>query len=307
VFKKILVATDLLSACDVPVLTAIEFAKKNSARLYILHLLESAYSDKFRHFVKHFKTGEEIVTNEEYEETVKKSLESMCSGAISANENYEIMVTPGLPWLQIIRLARKERVDLIVLGPHVRRAEEKGVARVSGTIGSTVEGVIMRERCPVMVVNRPVPPDRLKFKKIMVSIDFSKSCECALKFAIRQAEDQGAKLFIFHMVPVGPPFRYLQSDLEERISAHKKKLEEFSKEIPKGLEHEYTVWEGTMPFLEILKYAREKDVDLIFMGSHVKEKGERWYVGSAVEQVSARSICPVAIITNPRSLLQMNN
>ncbi len=109
------------------------------------------------------------------------------------------------------------------------------------------------------------------------------------------------------MLPVGPPFRYLQSDLEERISSHKKKLEEFSKEIPKGLEHEYTVWEGTMPFLEILKYAREKDLDLIFMGSHVKEKDERWYVGSAVEQTCARSICPVMVVSNPKALLQTTN
>ena len=40
----------------------------------------------------------------------------------------------------------------------------------------------------------------------------------------------------------------------------------------------------------------EKVVDLIFMGSHVKEKCERWYVVSAVEQVSVRSICPVVFV-----------
>jgi len=303
-FNKILVATDLLSACDVPVLTAIDIAKQNNARLYVLHLLESAYSDKYRNFVQHFKTGEEIVSNAAYEETVKKTLESMCKGSLTAIDNYKIMATPGLPWLQILKLARKERVDLIVLGPHVRRAEEKGVARVSGTIGSTVEGVIMRERCPVMIVNQPVSPDRLEFKRIMVSIDFSRSCEYALRFAKRVAQEQDAELFLFNMFPVVPPFRYLQSDLEEKLSTYKQKLEDFSEEILKGLKYESKVWEGTVPFLEILKYAREKDVELILMGSHVKDKDERWYVGSAVEQASARSSCPVIVVTNSRALLQ---
>ncbi len=303
-FNKILVASDLLSACDAPVLTAIDLAKQNNARLYILHLLESAYSDKYRNFVQHFKTGEEIVSNAEYEGAVKKTLKSMCSGALNAIDNYEIMVTPGLPWEQIIKLARKERVDLIVLGPHVRRAEEKGVARVSGTIGSTVEGVIMRERCPVMIVNQPIPPDRFKFKRIMVCIDFSRSCEYALRFAVKVAQEQDAKLFLFNMFPVGPPFRYLQTDLEKILRTHLQKLEDFSEEYMNGLEHEYKVWEGTVPFLEILKYARERDVELILMGSHVKEKDERWYIGSSVEQVSARSSCPVVVVSNPRALLQ---
>ncbi len=306
-FNKILVATDLLSTCDAPVLTAIDLAKQSNAKLYILHLLESAYSDKYRNFVQHFKTGEEIVSNAEYEGSVNKTLKSMCSGALNGFDNYEIMVTPGLPWEQIIKLARKERVDLIVLGPHVRRAEEKGVARVSGTIGSTVEGVVMRERCPVMIVNQPVPPDHLKFKNIMVCIDFSRSCEYALRFAAKIAKEEDAKLFLFNMFPVGPPYRYHQSDLEKILLANDQKLEEFSKDFLNSLHYECKVWEGTMPFLEILKYAREKDIELIAMGSHIKEKDERWYVGSAVEQVSARSNCPVAVVTNPRALLQMES
>ena len=82
-----------------------------------------------------------------------------------------------------------------------------------------------------------------------------------------------------------------------------KRSRQCSEKIPKELEHEYTVWEGTTPFLEILKYAREKDVELILMGSHTREKNKKWYIGSAVEQVSARSICPVAVVTNPKALL----
>ena len=43
----------------------------------------------------------------------------------------------------------------------------------------------------------------------------------------------------------------------------------------------------------------DRDVDLIVMGSRTREGGEREYVGSAVEQVSADSRCPVIVITHP--------
>lgn len=306
-FNKLLVATDLLEACDVAVLAAAEIAKQNDAKLYILHVLESAYSGKYQHFVKHFKTGEEIVSGAEYEETVKEELDKTCGEALKPYSNYEIKVTPGFPWEQILKWAWKESVSLIVLGPHSGRSEARGVSRFSGRIGSTVEGVVMHERCPVMIVNRPILRERLSFDKIMVCIDFSESCKYALQFAIKMAQKHGSKLFMFHMAaaPLSP--RYPQAELEAEVGTLKKKLEEFSKEIPETIRHEYSVWEGALPYLEILKYAREKDANLIAMGSHTKEKGEKWYVGSAVEQVSSRSICPVAVVTDPKALLRMES
>jgi len=306
-YKKILVATDVLETCDTAVLTAVQMAKQNDAKLFILHVLESAYSGKYRQFVKHFKTGEEIVSGAEYEEAVKEELDKTCGQAFKPYSNYEIKVTAGFPWEETLRWARKKGADLIVLGPHSGRAEEKGVARVSGTVGSTVEGVIMHERCPVIIVNRPVSEEMLRFKKVMVSVDFSKSCEFALQFAAKLAQKHRSKLFMFHMVAVPPSPKYPQAELEAQIGTSQKKLEEFSKEIPESIEREYGVWEGIAPYLEILKYAREKDVDLIVMGSHTRDKGEKWYVGSAVEQVSSRSMCPVVVVTNPKVLLRMED
>ncbi len=92
-------------------------------------------------------------------------------------------------------MGKGKKGDLIVLGPHSGRAEEKGVARTSGTIGSTVEGVIMRERCPVMIVNRAMSKERLKFKKVMVSTDFSKSCAYAFRFASKICAKARLKAF----------------------------------------------------------------------------------------------------------------
>lgn len=52
-FKKVLVATDMLEACDAAVLTALEIVKQNNWNLQVLHVLESN-STIYRNFVKHF-------------------------------------------------------------------------------------------------------------------------------------------------------------------------------------------------------------------------------------------------------------
>ncbi len=181
---------------------------------------------------------------------------------------------------------------MIVLGPHAGRAEEEGL--IGGTLGNTVEDVIMHITSPIMIVNRLIPKERLNFKEIMVCIDFSKSCKYACELAIKLARRFSSKLYLFHMLAT--------PETEREI---KEKLMEFCK-MPEGVDHEYTIWEGALPYLEILKYAREKDVDLIVMGSHTKERGERPYVGSAVDLVSAKCFCPVAVVTHPEALLKMD-
>ena len=162
-FKRLLAATERVNFCDAPVLTALKIAEKNNAQLSILHVLESE-TTKDRHLVKHFRTGEEIVAGTEYEETVKKEIHKSCSDLIKSDVHYTIKVTPGFPWKEILRLAWKDKTDLIVLGPHTERAKDLGVVRVKGRIGSTVQGVIMHERCPVMIANRSIPEEKFKFK-----------------------------------------------------------------------------------------------------------------------------------------------
>ena len=304
-FKRLLVATELVDFCDAPVLTALKIAEQNDAQLSILHVLESE-TTKDRRFVKHFRTGEEIITSTEYEETVKKEIHKSCAGILESDVHYTINVTPGFPWEEILRLARKERSDLIVLGPHTGLANELGVVRISGKIGSTVQQVIMHERCPVMIANRSIPEEKLRFKKILVGTDFSESCKDALLFAIKLARKHDSKVFIFHMAPVPPCSQYSQADYDKDINRLKEKLDEFCRVIPAEIEHDFNVWGGALTHLEILKCAGKQDADLIVMGSHTKVKGGKWYVGSAVERVSYRSVCPVIVVTDPKVLLTID-
>jgi len=287
-FERVLTATDMLGACDAAVIVALEIAKQNQGKLFVMHILEPSYYHECmgRASVIDFKTGELTDPSQEYMEKVKEELDKSCAGALKPYGNYQINIVYGRPFIEIRRWARKFGADLIVLGPHARRDDEEE-RLMGGNIGSTAEGVIVHATTPVIIVNRSIPKERLNFKKIMVCIDFSKSCKYALQFAIKLAQRFGSKLFLFHM-----------SD-----TPSKEKLKEFC-EIPEGIEHEYSLWRGTQPHVEIFKYSNEENLDLVVMGSRVRERRERLYVGSAVEQLSSKCHCPVAVVTHPDALLK---
>jgi nucleotide-binding universal stress UspA family protein len=289
-FERVLTATDMLEACDAAVITALEIAKQNKGKLFVMHVLEPSYFHECgpKESVKDFKTGKEISASQEYNKSVKDELDKKCEGALKPYGNYQIDISYGKASVEIRRSANKLGADLIVLGPHAGNIEEEKEL-IGIPIGNTVEDVIMHTTSPVMIVNRLIPKERLNFKKIMVCIDFSKSCKYACEFATKLAQKYGSKLYLFHM---------------SATPTSKEKLREFCK-VPEGIENEYSTWDGTLPHLEILKYAGEKDIDLIVMGSRTKEEGKRMYVGSAVEQVSANSSCPVAVITHPDAVLKM--
>ena len=304
-FDKILVATDASGICDAAVSTAIEITQQNNGKLYILHVLEAA-SAVNPHAVKHFSTSTEVIKDDAYKEKVTRAIENQCGGAFKDHGQHEIRVAEGIAWEEILRWASKIKADLIILGPHQRNSEGERIAGTGRAIGSTIEGVVMRESRPVMIVNRPIPRHKLKFNKVMVSIDFTKTCLHAFRFAVKLAQKHGSKLFIFHMLPVPPQPEYSQEHYHADLIAIEKKMKTLCKEIPAGTEFEYKVWGGAYPHLEIRKYADSKEVDLAIMGSHTKETGGKWYVGSAVERVSCSSTCPVVVVTDPKALLSMN-
>ena len=301
-FRKILTATGIPGACEPALITALELAKQNQGRLFILHVMEATYRHECgpQEAVKDFRTGEGVAPTHEYKEAVKEELNKKCGDALKPFGNYEINAVEGRPGVEIRRWARKVGADLIVLGPHIER--EEGNELDGSPRYNTVEEVIMHITSPVMIVNSFFPKERLQFQNILVGIDFSKSCEYACQFAIKLAQRYGSKLFLFHMIRLQPSGS-TKKDLENEISASQKHLKEFCK-IPQGVECEFHVWEGTQPSLEILKSAQEKKADLVVMGSYTKEIGEKPYIGSAVEQVSAKCSCPVAVVTHPDAVLK---
>ena len=295
-FNKILVATGRPDNFDAPELTAIQIAAKYNSKLYFLHVIESG-KRKDRYFMKHFKTGKNVFFSNDYVQAVGHQIKRYCDEIIAPDLKYKIKVIPGSPGEEIITWAHQEYVDIILMGGHTESDRKVDETWLKRTIGRTVQDVIIREHYPVMIVSRAVPEEKLKFKKIMVSIDFSESCKTALFFAANLAQRNEAKLFVYYMAPACPWPRGRQTDYRDIADIMQHRFDKLCHIIPDETEYKFEEWEGIMSHIEILKYADQKDIDLIVLGSHTEDTNERLYTGSTLEGVSCKADCPVIVIS----------
>ena len=63
-------------------------------------------------------------------------------------------------------------------------------------------------------------------------------------------------------------------------------------DVRAGLDVEHVILRG-MPFLEIIRYAKANEVDLIVIGTHGRSGMEHIIFGSTAEKVVRKAPCPV--------------
>ena len=156
VLKKILVATDFGEASDAALNYGRELARTFGATLQVLHVVENVMS---RYAMESaFAAYPEVQA--QVEEAARKQLNTL----ISEEDREKLRATPVLrtsmaPAVAIVEHAKKERVDLIVMGTHGRGAVAHFLA------GSVTERVVRSAPCPVLTVRSPehefVLPDAL--------------------------------------------------------------------------------------------------------------------------------------------------
>ena len=141
----------------------------------------------------------------------------------------------------------------------------------------------------------------IKLKKILYPTDFSEASLEALKYAVSFARNCQAKLILMHVVNEKIVSEVLSL---ARISAPEALGQEMTAEagrqlkiiIPadkrQGLDWEMVILYG-MPFLEIIRYAKANDVDMIVIGTNGRSGVEHIMFGSTAEKVVRKAHCPV--------------
>jgi nucleotide-binding universal stress UspA family protein len=157
--------------------------------------------------------------------------------------------------------------------------------------------------CPVLIVSRPCTTCLWYFSNIIFGTDFSKASYSAFLFAYQLAKEIGAKLHLFHamdMTSIHSGKAVSQEEIETAIADARKRIEKtYVAKMADYDNYEIEVWEG-VPYVEILKFARERNGDLIVMSHHTREVDpEDAVLGSTVEQVVLRAACPVASVNRP--------
>jgi len=307
-FEKILFATTASPTCDDAAKVAFDLAKKYNSKLIVFHVL-GVPSHGFSQFIKDVRTGEEEIYTDDYLAWVKEEMKNTYDNQLKEFEKAEMVTTIGIPHAEILRMARKENVDLIVMGAHTR-SEDVGAVRYRNVVGSVMQKVAKAARCPVLIISRPCVTCWWYFSNVIFGTDFSKAANSAFLFALKVAKEIGCKLYLFHSIDIGPFQAGLaqpQENIENKIAQARKKMEDlYVSKMGDFDNYETEIWEG-IPYVEILKYAREKQGDLIVMAHHTREiDPEEAVLGSTVEQVVLRASCPVASVNHPDKLAELS-
>lgn len=300
-FKKLLFATTASPACDNAAKVAFDLELKWDAKLLIYHVL-GVPTRGYSPFVMDVRTGEDEPIDPDYADWVKEEMKNTYGNLLKDSENSTLEAVIGVPHREILRRARKEDVDMIIMGAHTRD-EDIGASRYRSVVGSTMQKVAKGAKCPVVIISRPCTTCWKLFSNIVIGTDFSKASKSAFLWAYKLAKEVNARLHIFNSVDIntGEGGKISgQADIEKQLDAARKKVEkEYIPKMKNFDNYDITVREGT-PYVEILKLAREKKGDLIVMAHHTREiDPELALLGSTVEQVVLRSSCPVASVNRP--------
>ncbi len=303
-YEKILFATTASPTCDNAAKVAFDMAAKYEAELVVFHVL-GIPSRGFSTQVQDIRTGEmEELFDENYIALVKEEIKTYYNGLSEGVDKLTIEVTAGVPHTEILRTARKKGCDLIIMGSQ-SSDDDVTSTRYRAVAGSTMRKVAKRARCPVAIISRPCTTCWKLFSNIVFATDFSKAANSAFQYAYKSAKAVGAKLYLFHSYDLSASYAGgnapTQAQIEAKVKAAEEKMQKKYLNKMDGYDnYEVAIWEGT-PYVEILKYARDKQADLIVLAHHTREYAdpEEAVMGSTVEQVVLRSPCPVTSVNHP--------
>ena len=145
----------------------------------------------------------------------------------------------------------------------------------------------------------------IEIKTILYPTDFSEHAHHAMQYAVEMARQFKAKVIVHHAIPsplmtVGYEIAVdvKAIDMESREYAQKR-VGEIRNEIKgQGIECEELLEVGTA-FVEIVRAARAKDVDLIIMATHGWGPFKHMLLGSTAEKVVRKAPCPVLTVRSP--------
>jgi nucleotide-binding universal stress UspA family protein len=143
-------------------------------------------------------------------------------------------------------------------------------------------------------------------KRILVPTDFSEASAVALRYGQALTERFGASLHLLHVIedrfipgPAAEGYMPLPGYFEEMERNAREQLDKMLRaaEVEKRQATLFT--KRGSPFLEIVRYAKSQDIDVIVMGTHGRGPIAHMLMGSVAEKVVRKAPCPVLTVRHP--------
>ncbi len=286
--KKILIPLDFSASSLKALDYAVNLSKLTNAEIMLLHVLENLYpvADPFYATIPRFNGYEDEIRKISSERLDKEVEKSKKKGAIKINS----LSSTGRTHKEIIRVSKKIKADIIVMGTH----------GVSGfrefVMGSNTFSVVRDSPCPVLSVQGKSKAGG--FKNILVPFSDKPHSREKVIYAIKMAEVYGAILNVLGID-------------EEATKSHERKISREAMQIKEivenhGLKCNVKVISAAYNANIVINHATKTNADLIVtMGNLDKQNVIEYFTGSFSQQIINHSPVPVLSIHskfNPKAV-----
>jgi len=296
-FKKLLypirfeaLSPDMPSSLEV-LSCVLNFKKAGTEEIVLLHVIDVAKlpMDKYEGYsIQDVKRLTEIA-----DVKMDEAVRLIEDAKLMAKKRIEV----GVPYREILKVAKEEEVTLIVAG-----RQKRGLLGEI-FIGSNTDRVIRYGNIPVHILKYPARCgaenkqfcERM-FRKIFYPTDWSDCAQEALRY-IKALKSAGVEEVVVAHVMNEKAMRLQPSEkFREFEKVDKEKLETIKRELEgEGFRVKTRLHVGTVR-TDVIKIAREEDVSLIIMGTHGKGYVEGILWGSVSRNVVEYSDRPVLLI-----------
>jgi nucleotide-binding universal stress UspA family protein len=280
----ILFATDFSSVSEKAASYAKALAHRFSSTVELAHVFDPCL------VATHEEASIELPINER-RQISNESLERLRNDFVSSGiETWTVLSEGHRAASEILRIAKEQRVDLIVAGTQSKSEVERLI------LGSTAEQIIRNATCTVLTVGpnaKAVEDTPLIFRNIVYATDFTHAARKAAIYALSFAEDSGAHLFLCHVIGPHEPTAAGQEFSEGAFQRALKRM------IPESaydwcnpecvVEHGYA---GDA----ILRLAERVQADLIVLGTRKASFLLTHIERGLTPELLARATCPVMTI-----------
>lgn len=279
---QILVPTDFSRHTYDALEHAVTFGEKYGAELTLLHVDEFVVSPLGAAGIRDESVTAYQRRKEAYFDEQFQRVRAALKGR---NVRVRTQVLPGRAYKVIVEESERLQHDLIVIAT-------RGLSHLSeNLIGGTAERVVRLARQPVLSIQCG-PRIQGAVHSVLCPTDLSPAGNVSLSYALSIARRYGAKLYLQYVSELDRP--EAESEIRKRfpgLKDHHPRADE--------VKVEYVFDRDVEPSNSIIRFADDRDIDLIVMSTHGRKGLRRVYIGNTTAEVVRQSSRPVLTITHP--------
>lgn len=153
----------------------------------------------------------------------------------------------------------------------------------------------------------------ITFDHVLFATDFSRQSQAALPFALSIARRYGSQMIAAHILVPPPLGTFPTVGIQELAAQALREAKESAKALDRDLvsvPHEELLRRGDI-WDELSRIVKEKNIDLIVVGTHGRAGVSKLLMGSVAERIFRQSECPVLTVGpnvsgEPRSVAEIH-